>query len=189
MDKSKQSMTRTRVDSIGNESVVIDDDNHSIVADNNNDSTVADDNNERTIIRSKNKVLVPVNNNAPVLVDKAIYGTVVTVNRAKHYVFLKRNDNNKNQYKDIFAREASIVNPSARERKLFISDKCKFDVIKTPKGHEAVNIQVVERNIKSVSQLPKIPQKKQETSEQTQISVDIFKSTMYGFIHLLFTLN
>ncbi|UJR38867.1 hypothetical protein I4U23_031535 [Adineta vaga] len=68
-------------------------------------------------------------------------------------------DNNKNQYKDIFAREASIVNPSAREKKLFISDKCEFDVIKTSKGHEAVNIQVVERNIKSVSQLPKIPKK------------------------------
>ncbi|UJR38868.1 hypothetical protein I4U23_031536 [Adineta vaga] len=62
MNKSKQSMTRTRADSIGNESVIIDDDN---------DSTVAD-NNERTIIRSKNKVLVPINNNAPVLVGNIL---------------------------------------------------------------------------------------------------------------------
>lgn len=52
------------------------------------------------------------------------------------------------------------------------------------KGLEAVNIQVTERNIKSISQLPKIPKKKKENiQQQTEISVDVFKSMMYDLIH------
>ncbi|CAF3871820.1 unnamed protein product, partial [Rotaria sp. Silwood1] len=43
----------------------------------------------------------------------------------------------------------SIINQSY-QRKFFLSDKCKFDVIKTIKGLEAVNIQITERNIKNV---------------------------------------
>ncbi|CAF3433267.1 unnamed protein product [Rotaria sp. Silwood2] len=50
---------------------------------------------------------------------------------------------------DIFAREASIIHQSY-QGKFFLSDKCKFDVIKTIKGLEAVNIQITERNIKNV---------------------------------------
>jgi hypothetical protein len=52
------------------------------------------------------------------------------------------------------------------------------------KGLEAVNIQVTEINIKSISQFPKIPKKKKENiQQQTEISVDVFKSTMYDLIH------
>ncbi len=52
------------------------------------------------------------------------------------------------------------------------------------KGLEAVNIQVTERNIKIISQLPKIPKKKKENiQQQTEISVDVFKSMMYDLIH------
>jgi len=52
------------------------------------------------------------------------------------------------------------------------------------KGLEAVNIQVTERNIKSISQLPKITKKKKENiQQQTEISVDVFKSMMYDLIH------
>ena len=58
------------------------------------------------------------------------------------------------------------------------------------KGLEAVNIQIKERNIDSISQLPKIPKKKKEnTGQQTEISVDVFKSTMYDLIHFLFNSN
>ncbi|CAM4878660.1 unnamed protein product [Rotaria socialis] len=115
------------------------------------DRRVMVDNNDPTIIRSKNKVLIPVNNE-PVLVETGVHGTIITVNRFKHYAFLKRND--KNQYKDIFAQEASIINQSS-QRKFFVSDKCKFDVIKTIKGLEAEN-----------------------NEEQMEMLKDVFKSTI-----------
>ncbi len=95
--------------------------------------------------------------------------------------------------RDIFAREASIVNET-RQQKFFISDNCKFDVIRSkyltlviliiiccflaPRGMEAVNISIEERHINSIAKLPKIP-KKQETNIQSQVSADLFKSTMY----------
>ncbi len=48
------------------------------------------------------------------------------------------------------------------------------------RGFEAVNIRIQERYINSISQLPKIPKKKEkkETGDQQQISADLFKSTM-----------
>ncbi|CAF3475115.1 unnamed protein product [Rotaria socialis] len=156
-------MAHTGGDSFVKDSVITDDDEPIMVGDERrvmvgDDRRVMVDNNDPTIIRSKNKVLIPVNNE-PVLVETGVHGTIITVNRFKHYAFLKRND--KNQYKDIFAQEASIINQSS-QRKFFVSDKCKFDVIKTIKGLEAVNIQITERNIKSISQLPKIPKKKRK---------------------------
>ncbi|CAF1336743.1 unnamed protein product [Rotaria sp. Silwood1] len=172
-------MTETGVDSFANNSVIVDDDEPMIVGDGQRVYS-------RTIIRSKDKVLNPVNNE-PIVVEKGVHGTIVTVNRAKHYAFLKRND--KNQYKDIFAREASLINQSY-QGKFFLSDKCKFDVIKTIKGLEAVNIQITERNIKSISQLPKIPKKKKESNEQQmELLKDVFKSAMYDLINFLFGLN
>ncbi|CAF1941188.1 unnamed protein product [Rotaria magnacalcarata] len=164
-------MAHTGRDSFVKDSVITDDDEPIMVSD---ERRVMVDNNDPTIIRSKNKVLIPVNNE-PVLVETGVHGTIITVNRFKHYAFLKRND--KNQYKDIFAREASIINQSS-QRKFFLSDKCKFDVIKTIKGLEAVNIQITERNIKSISQLPKIPKKKENNEEQMEMLKDVFKSTI-----------
>jgi len=53
-----------------------------------------------------------------------------------------------------------------------------------------VNVEITDRNIKSVSQLPKIPKKKEATGQQTEISVDVFKSTMYDLFHFFYlTLN
>ncbi|CAF3767089.1 unnamed protein product [Rotaria sp. Silwood1] len=146
-------MAHTGGDSFVKDSVITDDDEPMIVGD---DRRVMVDNNDQTIIRSKNKVLIPINNES-VLVD-------------------------------IFAREASIINQSY-PRKFFLSDKCKFDVIKTNKGLEAVNIQITERNIKSISQLPKIPRKKENNEQQMEILKDILKSTMYDLINFLFGLN
>ncbi|CAF4534804.1 unnamed protein product [Rotaria socialis] len=114
-----------------------------------------------------------VNNNELVILEKGVKGTVVTVNRIKHYSFIKRKD--KIQSQDIFAREASIINES-NQRKFFISDTCKFDLIKTQRGLEAVNINIIERNINSISKLPKIPKKKE--NEETQISTEFFKQTI-----------
>ncbi|CAF1468487.1 unnamed protein product [Rotaria sordida] len=155
-------MTETGVDSFANNSVIADDDEPMIVGDGQRVYS-------RTIVRSKDKVLKPVNNE-PIVVEKGVHGTIVMVKRAKHYAFLKRNDNN--QYKDIFAREASIVNQSHQRKKFFLSDT-------SIKGFEAVNIQITERNIKSISQLPKIPRKKKESNEQQmELLKDVFKSTI-----------
>ncbi|CAF2937751.1 unnamed protein product [Rotaria sp. Silwood2] len=135
-------MAHTGGDSFVKDSVITDDDEPMIVGD---DRRVMVDNNDSTIIRSKNKVLIPINNE-PVLVDTGVHGTIITVNRVKHYAFLKRND--KNQYKDIFAREASIINQSY-QRKFFLSDKCKFDVIKTIKENNEQLMEMLKDVFKS----------------------------------------
>ncbi|CAF4633308.1 unnamed protein product, partial [Rotaria sp. Silwood2] len=105
-----------------------------------------------------------------------VKGSVVTINRLKHYSFIKRRDYVDS--KDIFARDASIVNET-RQQQLFISDLVKFDIIQTSRGQEAVNIKIIERNINSISKLPKI-QKRAPNHEQQQqhISVEVFKSTI-----------
>ncbi|CAF1438367.1 unnamed protein product [Rotaria sordida] len=106
-------MAHTGGDSFVKDSVITDDNETMIVGD---DRRVMVDNNDPTIIRSKNKVLIPINNE-PVL----------------------------------------------------------FAI----KGFEAVNIQITERNIKSISQLPKIPRKKKESNEQQmELLKDVFKSTI-----------
>jgi hypothetical protein len=46
------------------------------------------------------------------------------------------------------------------------------------RGVEAVNIKIEERNINSISKLPKIPKKKETNEQQTQIPAELFKSTM-----------
>ncbi|CAF1393238.1 unnamed protein product [Rotaria sordida] len=45
--------------------------------------------------------------NRPIVLEEGIKGSVVTVNRTKHYAFIKRRD--KPEYRDLFVREASIV--------------------------------------------------------------------------------
>ncbi|CAF1527492.1 unnamed protein product [Adineta ricciae] len=94
---------------------------------------------------------------------KDIKGTIVTINRLKHYGFIKRRDRVESH--DIFAREVSTINET-RQRKFFVSDTCKFDIMKTPRGVEAVNIKIIERNINSISKLPKIPKKKHIDKQQ-----------------------
>jgi hypothetical protein len=51
------------------------------------------------------------------------------------------------------------------------------------KGYEAINIKIARGQLKNIHELPKIPKKTKESSrEQTEISVDVFKSTMYELI-------
>ncbi|CAF1368846.1 unnamed protein product [Rotaria sp. Silwood1] len=68
------------------------------------------------------------NNNRAAIIERDVTGSVVTINRLKHYSFIKRNDYVDS--KDIFARDASIVNET-RQQKLFISDLVKFDIIQS----------------------------------------------------------
>ncbi|CAF4696430.1 unnamed protein product [Rotaria sp. Silwood2] len=114
------------------------------------------------------------NNNRAAIIERDVKGSVVTINRLKHYSFI----NDYVDSKDIFARDASIVNET-RQQQLFISDLVKFDIIQTSRGQEAVNIKIIERNINSISKLPKI-QKRAPNHEQQQqhISVEVFKSTI-----------
>ncbi|CAF1313380.1 unnamed protein product [Rotaria magnacalcarata] len=47
------------------------------------------------------------------------------------------------------------------------------------RGQEAVNIKIIERNINSISKLPKIPKRAPNHEQQQQhISVEVFKSTI-----------
>jgi hypothetical protein len=60
------------------------------------------------------------------------------------------------------------------------------------RGQEAVNIKIIERNINSISKLPKIPKRAPNHEHQQQhISVEVFKSTMYVYItfYLKFEIN
>ncbi len=52
------------------------------------------------------------------------------------------------------------------------------------RGFEAINIQITERNIRRISQLGKIPKKKESPQAADQVSGDLFKSTMYELIQL-----
>ncbi|CAF2041906.1 unnamed protein product [Rotaria magnacalcarata] len=113
--------------------------------------------NNRAAIRGNNQIIIP-GSNEPAILEKGIKGTVVTVNRMKHYAFIKT-VKDKIESRDIFAREASILN-EIHQRKFFVADTCKFDIMKTQRGVEAVNIKIEERNINSISKLPKIPKKK-----------------------------
>ncbi|CAF1096358.1 unnamed protein product [Rotaria magnacalcarata] len=70
-------MAHTGGDLFVKDSVINDDDEPMIVGD---DRRVMVDNNDPTIIQSKNKVLIPVNNE-PVLVETGVHGTIISVNR------------------------------------------------------------------------------------------------------------
>ncbi|CAF4935394.1 unnamed protein product, partial [Rotaria socialis] len=50
--------------------------------------------------------------------------------------------------------------------------------MKTPRGYEAMNIDIVKRNINSIRKLPKIQKKKETDSKQTEISGELFQSTL-----------
>ncbi|CAF1415536.1 unnamed protein product [Adineta steineri] len=83
------------------------------------------------------------------IIEKGVCGTVITVNRLRHYAFIKRKNNMHSR--DIFAREISIINEPINKRKLFLHDTCNFDLIRTQRGLEAINIQIVERNVDTIS--------------------------------------
>ncbi|CAF4305723.1 unnamed protein product [Rotaria socialis] len=90
------------------------------------------------------------------------------------FYILPRRD--KPDYHDLFIREASIIG-DIRDKRFFMSDLCKFDIIRTIRGIEAVNVHIIDRAVNSISKLPKIPKKKQAT-EQNQVSTDFFRSTI-----------
>ncbi|CAF1401501.1 unnamed protein product [Rotaria sordida] len=112
-----------------------------------------------------------------IIIEKDIPGKVISINKMKHYAFIRRTDNNSHQ--DIFARDISIIKV-ANKPVFFISDLCTFDIIKTSRGFEAVNIIIVKRNIDSISKFKKIPKKKNNTNRESEKrdSLELFKSTM-----------
>ncbi|CAF3939588.1 unnamed protein product [Adineta steineri] len=109
------------------------------------------------------------------IIEKGVCGTIITVNRLRHYASIKRK--NHMHSRDIFAREISIINEPINKRKRFLHDTCKFDLIRTQRGLEAINIQIVERNVDTISKLSKIPKKKRE-KENEQVSSELFKQTI-----------
>ena len=83
-----------------------------------------------------------------------------------------------------------------RHKRFFHGDQCKFDIIRSKffldisnekhtmiyyfsaqRGLEAINVLIIDRNLPSISQLPKI-RKKQPAAEQSHVSSDFFRSTM-----------
>ncbi|CAF3441466.1 unnamed protein product [Rotaria sp. Silwood1] len=107
-------MATNSENSPGHESVVID-----------NDEGISVESN-RTTTHIKSKVFFSKNNER-VLIEKGVKGSFVTVNRFKHFGFIKRKD--KIEWPDIFAREASIID-QVRPKKFFVADTCKFDIMK-----------------------------------------------------------
>ncbi|CAF1217418.1 unnamed protein product [Rotaria sordida] len=79
---------------------------------------------------STSQTLIPTENpiSDSIIIEKDVLGTVVTVNKAKHYAFIKRTDNN--LYRDIFARDISIIK-NEHKPIFLISDTCKFDIKKS----------------------------------------------------------
>ncbi|CAF3409069.1 unnamed protein product [Rotaria socialis] len=114
--------------------------------------------NNRAAFRGNNQRIIP-GSNEPAIFEKGIKGTVVTVNRMEYCAFIKRKD--KIESRDIFALEASILN-EIHQKQFFVADTCKFDIMKTQRGVKAVNIKIQERNINSISKLPKIPKKRKQ---------------------------
>ena len=51
------------------------------------------------------------------------------------------------------------------------------------RGIEAINIEIVERHINKVSQIGRIPKKKESIETNNQVSGQLFQSTMYELIH------
>ncbi|CAF0843236.1 unnamed protein product [Adineta ricciae] len=129
----------------------------------------------RTTTHLKRNVERPDNNNGYFLVEKGAKGVFVTVNRLKHFGFIKRK--NQPSWPDVFAREASL-NDRVHPKKFFVGDTCKFDIIKTSRGYEAIDIDITERNINSISKLGKIPKKKETNQNQTEVSGELFQSTL-----------
>ncbi|CAF1473967.1 unnamed protein product [Adineta steineri] len=148
-------------------------DRESVVMDNDEGTTNDESSRSRppiksTIIISKNHPLGPI--------EKNVQGCFVTVNQLKHFGFIKRKSETPSP--NVFAREASILD-KVRPKKFFVGDKCRFDLIKTLRGYEAINIDILERNINSINKLGKIPMKKKDTEpKQTEISNDLFQSTL-----------
>ncbi|CAF1554415.1 unnamed protein product [Rotaria sp. Silwood1] len=103
-----------------------------------------------------------------IMTEKNIIGTVVTVNRLKHYAFIKRNDNDLHQ--DIFARDVSIKK-NQHKQTFFISDQ-------SSRGFEAINITIIQRNIDSIGRLKKIPKKKTNDHQPKKDSYALFQSTI-----------
>lgn len=50
------------------------------------------------------------------------------------------------------------------------------------RGVEAINIEILERHTRNISQLGKIPKKKEFSQPTNQVSGDLFQSTMYELV-------
>ncbi|CAF3377354.1 unnamed protein product [Rotaria socialis] len=113
--------------------------------------------------------------NSNIIIEQDVIGTVVTVNKLKHYAFIKRTDNPQQQ--DIFARDVSII--KNQHKPIFvISDQCQFDIKKTTRGYEAINISIIQRTDLPIFKLKKIPKKKIRDQQKTQESLQLLKSSM-----------
>ncbi|CAF4895311.1 unnamed protein product [Rotaria sp. Silwood1] len=100
----------------------------------------------RSIVRGDNRPVVG-GDDRPIILEGGIKGSVVTVNRTKHYAFIKRRD--KPGDRDLFVREASIIG-SIRDKRFFISDLSKIIMLQcfpAKRGVEAVNVQIIDRTV------------------------------------------
>ncbi|CAF1419155.1 unnamed protein product [Adineta steineri] len=146
-------------------------DRESVVMDNDERTTNGESSRSRPLIKST----IIISKNHPL----GLIGCFVTVNRLKHFGFIKRKSETPSP--DVFAREASILD-KVRSKKFFVGDKCRFGLIKTLRGCEAINTDILERNINSINKLGKIPMKKTDTEpKQTEISNDLFQSHCNAF--------
>ncbi|CAF3329739.1 unnamed protein product [Rotaria sp. Silwood2] len=126
-------MATSSKNSPGHESVVID-----------NDEGINTESN-RTTTHIKSKVVISKNNEC-VLIEKGVKGSFVTVNRFKHFGFIKRKD--KTEWSGIFAREASIID-QVRPKKFFVADTCRFDIMKNLKVNEPSDMMEIEEKSSS----------------------------------------
>ncbi|CAF1271475.1 unnamed protein product [Rotaria magnacalcarata] len=113
-------------------------------------------------------------------IEKNITGIIITINKLKHYAFLKRIDNETKPH--IFAREASIIKNDHRPN-FYIGDKCKFDIKRTSKGFEAININIMEINPYRIPKLTKKQMKKKNYQKPIHNARELFQSTITNLFH------
>ncbi|CAF3377947.1 unnamed protein product [Rotaria socialis] len=122
---------------------------------------------------------VSISNSSIIIIEKDVIGTVVSVNKLKHYAFIKRIDNHEQQ--DVFARDVSIIK-NERKPIFLISDRCKFDIKKTTRGFEAINISIIQRTDLPISKFKKIPKKKIQDQQKTEESLQLLKSSIIDLL-------
>ncbi|CAF1628818.1 unnamed protein product [Rotaria sp. Silwood1] len=105
-------MATTKEDSAVSESVIFGD-NGTVVGGDNRPVVGGD---ERPVVNGDDR---------PIVLEKGVKGSVVVVNRTKHYAFIKRRD--KPEYRDLFVREASIVG-NIRDKRFFVSDLSFYEI-------------------------------------------------------------
>ncbi|CAF3336594.1 unnamed protein product [Rotaria socialis] len=115
---------------------------------------------------------VSISNSSIIIIEKDVIGTVVSVNKLKHYAFIKRIDNDQQQ--DVFARDVSIIK-NERKPIFLISDR-------STRGFEAINISIIQRTDLPISKFKKIPKKKIQDQQKTQESLQLLKSSIIDLL-------